>query len=107
MSDSIGSLPGSLSPRNTDTVSYRILKELPKPEVGAVGALFTAWPQGEVFACVSGLGLGAVKNGEIADWLSAGLIEREVQLTPAQERARLADLRAAGTPAPEAIGRGA
>lgn len=77
--------PGSLSPRNTDTVVYRVAKPLPR-EVYPVGAVFSAWAQGEKWAHVSKLGLGIVTNGEIADWEKAGMIVRETPLTPAQER---------------------
>lgn len=96
--------PGTLSPRYIDTVTYRIKSPL-CAKVGPVGGTFSAWPQGEVFACVSGVGLGPVKNSEIAGWLEDGLIEREIPLTPAQERARLAEERAAATPAPEIASR--
>lgn len=86
--------PGTLSPRIIDTLTYRVLKPLPK-EVAPVGGTFTSWPQGEVFACVSGLGLGPVRNADILDWLERGLIVRETPLTPAQERALHAQTRAA------------
>ena len=88
--------PGTLSPRNVDTVSYRVVQIIDKLPLG-VGETFSAWAQGEVFACVSGLGLGIIKNGEIEDWEAAGLIVREKPLTPAQERARDAERRAAAT----------
>lgn len=103
MSDdvSLGSATaGSLSPRNTDTIAYRVLKDLPRP-LYAVGATFTAWPQGILWANVSTHGLGVITNGEIASWVESGLIVRETPLTPAQERARNADMRAAATPAAE------
>jgi hypothetical protein len=92
--------PGTISPRNVDTVHYRVLAKLPK-DIAPVGGRFSAWPQGEVFACVSGIGLGPVKNSDIADWLEAGLIERETPLTPAQERARMTEALAAATPVAE------
>ena len=67
--------PGTLSPRNVDTVHYRVIRTLPK-DIAPVGGTFSAWAQGEVFACVSGIGLGPVKNSEIDEWEAAGLIER-------------------------------
>ncbi len=77
----------SLSPRNTDTLVYRVLRALPVDGIAPVGGTFTAWAQGEVFACVSGVGLGPVKNADIASWLESGTIVCETPLTPAQERA--------------------
>lgn len=67
--------PGTLSPRNIDTVTYKVLGDGTKLPF-AIGETFSAWPQGEVFACVSGIGLGVVKNGEIEEWVKAKLIER-------------------------------
>ena len=102
MSDPIESAhPGTLSPRNTDTVHYRVIRDLPIPGFGPVGSTFTAWPQGETFACVSGIGLGPVKNSDIESWREAGLIERVVPLTAAQERERMRGERAAATPTAE------
>jgi len=100
MSDepSISAHPGTLSPRIVDTLTYRVLKPLPKP-VAEVGGTFTAWAQGEVFASVSGLGLGPVRNAEILEWLEAGLIVRETPLTPAQERALYTETREAAAAA--------
>lgn len=67
--------PGPLSPlRDIDTHRYRVLADLPALGMQA-GDEFTAWAQGEVFASVSGRGLGAAKNADIAAWLAAGLIE--------------------------------
>lgn len=103
MSDELptSSHPGTLSPRNIDTVHYRVIRDLPVPGFGPAGSIFSAWPQGETFACVSGIGLGPVKNSDIASWLEAGLIERTVPLTAAQERDRLRQERLAATPTPE------
>lgn len=87
---------GSLSPRNTDTVAYRVLKELPRP-LYPVGGIFSAWPQGIVWANVSTHGLGIVTNSELAEWQAAGLIVRETPLTPPQERARMQEERETAT----------
>lgn len=67
--------PGSLSPRNIDTVLFRVVAELGQPGL-PVGAHFAWWPQGEVFGHVSGLGLGLVKNSQILEWETAGKIVR-------------------------------
>jgi hypothetical protein len=90
MSDeaAVSATAGSLSPRNTDTIAYRVMKELPRP-IYPVGAVFTAWPQGILWASVSGHGIGVVTNGQLADWEASGMIVRETPLTPAQERARM------------------
>lgn len=92
---------GSLSPRNTDTVVYRVLKELPIAGIAPVGKVFSSWPQGEVFACVSGVGLGPVRNSDVALWEESGLIVREKPLTPAQERALMAEGRGKASDRPE------
>ncbi len=91
----------SLSPRNTDTLVYRVLKALPVDGIAPVGGTFTAWAQGEVFACVSGVGLGPVKNSDIAGWLDSGMIICETPLTPAQERALTVERLAAVRRGPE------
>jgi hypothetical protein len=75
---------GQLSPRNTDTVRYRVTAELPDPRLPKPGETFSAWPQGIHFASVSGLGLGVVTNGDLADWEKAGKIERIVALPAAR-----------------------
>lgn len=66
--------PGSLSPRDIASHLYRVVRELPRAGLPAVGEVFQAWPWGETFAHLRGLGPVA-RNAEIADWLSAGLIE--------------------------------
>lgn len=68
-------LPGGISSRNTDTRHYRVLRTLPIAGIAEVNGRFTSWPQGEVFANVSGVGLGPVKNSDIASWLESGMIE--------------------------------
>lgn len=100
MSDAVSTqsaYPGTISPRNVDTVTYRVLRELPKP-VAPVGGTFSAWPQGEVFACVSGVGLGLVKNSEISEWEEAGLIERVSRAPAALGGAGQASSDVAATP---------
>lgn len=69
--------PGTISHRDVDTHRYRVLRELPNPKMPSIGAVFEAWPQGEVFAFVSGVGLGVCRNSDIAEWVAAGLVERE------------------------------
>ena len=102
MSDAVpaSAHPGTLSPRNVDTVHYRVIRTLPK-DIAPVGGTFSAWAQGEVFACVSGIGLGPVRNSDIEEWREAGLIERLVPLTAAQERDRMRAEATAATPIPE------
>ncbi len=73
MSDGISAHPGLLSPRNIDTLFYLVTKELPNGII-SVGTYFSAWPQGETFANVSGLGLGPVKNSDIERWEEEGRI---------------------------------
>lgn len=70
--------PGTISPRDVDTRTYRVLKPLPKEveDIAPVGGTFSAWAQGEVFACVSRVGLGRVRNSDIAAWVEAGIVER-------------------------------
>ncbi len=64
------------STRRVETVRYRVLQELPRPDLPAVGVVFEAWPWGESFASLKGYGPIA-KNHEIADWEKAELIARE------------------------------
>lgn len=99
MSDDLplSSHPGTLSPRNVDTVTYKVLQELPIAGIAPVGGRFTSWPQGMVFACVSGVGLGPVTNGDILSWMESGMIERVTPLTAAQERALYAETREQAT----------
>ena len=89
--------PGTISPRNVDTVHYRVVTAVDKLPGVAVGQTFSAWPQGETFACVSGIGLGPIRNSDIAGWLEAGSIVREIPLTAAQERDRLRAMATAAT----------
>lgn len=103
MSDDLplSSHPGTLSPRNVDTVTYKVLQELPIAGIAPVGGRFTSWPQGMVFACVSGVGLGPVTNGDILVWVESGIIERVTPLTAAQERALYAETREQASQRPE------
>lgn len=67
--------PGTLSPRNIDTVRFRILSELPYPELGRPGDGLAWWPQGETFANLNGC-LRAIRNTDILEWEAAGKLER-------------------------------
>lgn len=77
MSDINTSHPGTLSPRNVDTVRYTVVKPLPNAKMPKVGELLETWPQGEFYAFVTGVGLAACRNSDIAEWVAAG------RLTPA------------------------
>lgn len=78
-------------------VHYRVIQELPISGIAPIGGRFSAWAQGETFACVSGVGLGPVRNSDIEIWLSSGMIVREVPLTAAQERDRMRSALSAAT----------
>lgn len=69
----ISPYPGTISPRDIDTVSYRVVTACGPWQPGDT---FSAWPQGEVWAHVNGIGMGVVKNSEIAEWLKAGKVVR-------------------------------
>lgn len=66
---------GSISPRNTDTVRWKVLRQLPYPALPGPGDSFAAWPWGTVWASVVGLG-PVVRNAELKEWAAEGLIER-------------------------------
>lgn len=66
--------PGTLSPRNVDTVRYRVVKSLPNAKMPKVGELLETWPQGETYAFVIGVGLAACRNSDIDEWVTAGLL---------------------------------
>lgn len=74
MSDSVSetAISGSISPRNVDTVRYKVLKEV---HGFAVGEVFAAWPQGEVYSNINGL-LSTVRNSDIVEWVADKLVER-------------------------------
>lgn len=66
--------PGSISSRNIDTTTYRVLKPLPIDGIAHVGGTFRAWPYGEAIAWV--LGPGPVcSNGDLRGWVEDGTIE--------------------------------
>jgi hypothetical protein len=66
--------PGMISPRDVSTKHYRAVQSCGPFEAGAE---FSAWAWGEAFAWIHGKISGPIcKNGEIADWLKAGLLER-------------------------------
>ena len=68
--------PGIISPRNIDTRRYRVVQPLPNEHMPKVGEILETWPQGERFAFVTGAGLGRCTNGDIAEWLESGLLEK-------------------------------
>src|SRR3954467_5082352 len=71
------SLPGTISPRNVDTFTYKVLKPESLPQLKGKEE-FKCWPWGTNFAWVIHLG-PIVSNNQIREWESQGLIQR---LTP-------------------------
>jgi hypothetical protein len=71
-----GELPGSLSPRNVDTVHYVVRKSLPRGTFN-VGDKFSAWPWGTVLAQIIGRGPICTLD-DLSEWEKAGMIERKV-----------------------------
>lgn len=67
-------ISGSISPRNIDTVVYRVVRPLPAQGMPGPGAELRVWPQGEVYASVNGC-LRPITMGEVGEWLAEGLIE--------------------------------
>lgn len=80
--------PGGVSPaRDINTKKYLVVEQLPVRGLEE-GVVFSTWAQGEVFAHVSGLGLGVVTNGQIQVWESAGKIRRVSGAEKAPEKAQ-------------------
>lgn len=53
---------------------YTVVKPLPNAKMPKVGELLETWPQGETYAFVTGVGLAACRNSDIAEWAAAGLL---------------------------------
>lgn len=68
-------IAGTISPRNVDTVTYKVVSELPYANLPKPGERMAVWEQGEVFVNVNG-GLRPIRNSEIDEWEKEGMIER-------------------------------
>lgn len=65
----------SLSPRNVDTISFRVKADIPGCFMPKAGERMTVWQQGERFVAINGL-LRQVTMIEVREWEQAGLIVR-------------------------------